>query len=43
MIFKKTKDTSTLDEVLKSSWSDLHKGVKNFRHPFYRPALTTVN
>ncbi|MBU1054229.1 MAG: pyridoxamine 5'-phosphate oxidase family protein [Proteobacteria bacterium] len=42
MIFKKKEDISTLDDVLKSSWKELHKGVRNFRHPFYKPALTTV-
>jgi hypothetical protein len=42
MTFKTKKDTSSLDEVLKSSWRDLHNSVKNSRHPFYRPALTTV-
>ncbi|MFH2046031.1 MAG: pyridoxamine 5'-phosphate oxidase family protein [Pseudomonadota bacterium] len=42
MIFKKKKDISTLDDVLKSSWKELHKGVRNFRHPFYRPAFTTI-
>ncbi|MFZ7110848.1 MAG: pyridoxamine 5'-phosphate oxidase family protein [Desulfatiglandales bacterium] len=43
MIFGKKEDISTLEGVLKSSWSLVHEGVRNFRHPFYRPALTTMN
>ena len=43
MAFWNRKETiSTLDDVLNSSWRILHKGVRNFRHPFYRPALTTM-
>ena len=43
MIFGKKEDISTLDGVLKLSWRILHEGVRNFRHPFYRPVLTTMN
>ncbi|MBN1932485.1 MAG: pyridoxamine 5'-phosphate oxidase family protein [Desulfobacterales bacterium] len=43
MIFGKKGNISTLDDVLKSSWENLHNGVRNFRHPFYRPTLTTMN
>ena len=43
MIFGKKEKVSTLDDVLKSSWRMLHNGVHNFRHPFYRPTLTTVD
>jgi len=43
MIFGKKETISTLDEVLNSSWIILHKGVRNFRHPFHRPALTTID
>lgn len=43
MIFGKKENISTLDDVLKSSWRILHEGVRNVRHPFYRPALTTMN
>lgn len=43
MIFGKNETISTLDDVLNSSWRILHKGVRNFRHPFYRPALTTID
>jgi len=43
MIFKKRERISTLDDVLSSSWRLLHKGVGNFKHPFYRPVLTTTD
>lgn len=43
MIFGKKENISTLDDVLSSSWRILHKGVRNFRHPFYRPALATMD
>lgn len=42
-MFGKKETISTLDDVLNSSWRILHKGVRNFRHPFYRPALTTID
>ncbi len=42
-IFKKKETISTLDDVLNSSWRILHNGVRNFRHPFYRPVLTTMD
>ena len=43
MIFGKKQTISQLDDVLHSSWELLHKGVGNFRHPFYRPVLTTMD
>ena len=43
MIFGKKGTISKLDDVLYSSWRLLHKGVGNFRHPYYRPALTTMD
>jgi len=43
MIFGKKENISTLNDVLKSSWRILHNGVQNFRHPFYRPTLTTMD
>jgi pyridoxamine 5'-phosphate oxidase len=43
MIFGKKENISTLDDVLNSSWRILHNGVRNFRHPFYRPILTTID
>lgn len=42
MIFGRRATISKLDDVLNTSWRLLHKGVENFKHPFYRPALTTV-
>lgn len=41
-MFGKNEDNSTLEDVLDSSWRILHKGVGNFRHPFHRPTLTTI-
>lgn len=43
MLFEKKETISKLDDVLNSSWRILHTGVGNYRHPFYRPALTTIN
>ena len=44
MRFWKKKDSiATLDDVLDSSWRILHKGVRNYKHPFYRSALTTLD
>jgi pyridoxamine 5'-phosphate oxidase len=43
MLFRKRETISTLDDVLNSSWRLLHKGVRDFRHPFNRSALTTIN
>lgn len=43
MIFKKKIRISTLDDVLTNSWALLYNGVKNFRHPFYKAALTTLD
>ncbi len=43
MLFEKNENISTLDDVLKSSWRTLHNGVQNFRHPFHRPTLTTMD
>lgn len=43
MIFRKKQTISKLDDVLPSSWRLLHQGVGNFRHPFYRPVLTTMD
>lgn len=43
MIFGKRETIINLDDVLNSSWKLLHKGVGSFRHPFYRPVLTTLN
>ena len=43
MIFGKKENISTLDDVLNSSWRILHNGVRNFRHPFYRPTLATMD
>ena len=42
MIFGKKENISSLDGVLKWSWKNLYNGVRNFRHPFHRPALTTM-
>ena len=42
-MFGKNEDNSTLEDVLDSSWRILHKGAGNFKHPFYRAALTTMN
>ena len=43
MIFGKKENITTLNDVLKWSWRNLHNGIRNFRHPFHRPALTTVD
>ncbi len=43
MKFGKKENISTLDDVLNSSWRILHNGVRNFRHPFYRPTLATID
>ena len=43
MIFGKKNNIKTLNNVLKYSWRNLHNGVRNFRHPFNRPTLTTVD
>lgn len=43
MIFKKKETVAELDDVLDSSWRLLRKGVRDFRHPFYRSALATVD
>jgi len=43
MIFGKKQNIKTLDDVLKWSWRNLHNGVRNFRHPFHRPTLTTAD
>ena len=43
MTFGKNEDNTTLEDVLDSSWKILHKGAGNFKHPFYRAALTTMN
>ncbi len=43
MIFGKKNNIKTLNNVLKWSWRSLHNGVRNFRHPFHRPTLTTVD
>ena len=43
MIFRKKENVSTLDDVLKWSWRLLHNGVRNFKHPFHRPILTTMD
>jgi hypothetical protein len=43
MIFGKKENISTLDDVLNSSWRILHHGVRNFRHPFHRPTLATMD
>ncbi len=43
MIFRKKETIRTLDDVLKWSWKALHKGVINFRHPYHRPALATMD
>jgi hypothetical protein len=43
MIFRKKKNISTLDEILKSSWKLLHNGVRNFRDPFHHATLATID
>ncbi|SDU20553.1 pyridoxamine 5'-phosphate oxidase family protein [Desulfobacula phenolica] len=43
MVFGKRQTISKLDDVLNTSWRLLHKGVENFKHPFYRPVLSTMN
>jgi len=43
MLFGRRETISKLDDVLNSSWRLLHRGVGNFRHPFYRPVLTTMD
>ncbi len=43
MIFGKKENIRTLDDVLKWSWRTVHKGVSNFKHPFHRPSLTTMD
>lgn len=43
MIFGRKENVSTLDDVLNLSWRIIHKGVGNFRHPFYRPTLATMD
>ena len=43
MMLGKKENISTLDDVLNSSWRILHNGVRNFRHPFYRPTLATMD
>ena len=43
MLFGRRETISKLDDVLNSSRRLLHKGVGSFRHPFYRPVLTTMN
>lgn len=43
MVLGKKEGIASLNEVLESSWSLLHKGVRNFRSPFHHPVLTTVD
>lgn len=43
MIFVKKENIRTLDDVLQWSWRTVHKGVFNFRHPFHRPTLATMD
>ena len=43
MILGKKENISTLDDVLNSSWRILHNGVRNSKHPFYRPTLATMD
>ncbi|MDY0187526.1 MAG: pyridoxamine 5'-phosphate oxidase family protein [Syntrophus sp. (in: bacteria)] len=43
MVFGKKETISTLDEVLESSWKQLHNGVRNFRDPFHQAVLTTMD
>ena len=42
MIFRKNRDSLTLDGVLESSWKFLHDGVRDFRNPFHQSTLTTI-
>jgi len=42
MIFGKSENNTTLEDVLDSNWRILHKGVGNVRHPFHQAVLTTV-
>jgi pyridoxamine 5'-phosphate oxidase len=43
MIFRKKAGNLTLDDVLESSWSFLHAGVRDFRNPFHQATLTTID
>lgn len=43
MAFGNSENNSALEDVLDSSWRMFHKGLGNFRHPFYRAVLTTLN
>lgn len=43
MIFGKKDNIRTLNDVLRWSWRNLHNGVRNFKHPFHRVTLTTVD
>ena len=43
MPFEKNGNILTLDDILKSSWRTLYNGVQNFRHPFHKPTLTTMD
>jgi pyridoxamine 5'-phosphate oxidase len=43
MIFGKQEKIASLSDVLNQSWRLLHSGVGNFRHPFYRPSLATMD
>ena len=42
-IFRKKPSNLTLDDVLESSWRFLHEGVRDFRSPFHKASLTTVD
>jgi len=42
MKFGKSENNSALEDILNSSWRMFHKGLGNFRHPFYRAVLTTI-
>jgi len=43
MLFGKRENISTPGEVLEWSWKLLHEGVRNFKHPYHRPALATTD
>ena len=42
MVLGKSENSWTLEDILHSSWRMFHKGLGNFRHPFYRAVLTTI-
>lgn len=43
MVFRKKVHISTLEGALELSWKLLRDGVRNFRNPFHRPILVTID